>query len=118
MPIHFKCAQCSEVVSLPLQSAGRRANCPKCRKMVDVPAESTAAAPASASSQATGNTSQGGSISPTVMTLILLVGGLAVLIPLSMIIGKGTDGDKVQFVFIGLGIIAIIDQGIRKSRTK
>ena len=42
MPIEFKSVQCSKVLRVPDGSAGKKAKCPNCAAIVDVPA---AAAP-------------------------------------------------------------------------
>ena len=40
MPIEFRCASCSKLLRTPDESAGKKARCPQCGAIVDVPLES------------------------------------------------------------------------------
>ncbi len=46
MPIEFHCTQCSQLLRVPDDSAGKSARCPKCQNLMMVPAASSAANPA------------------------------------------------------------------------
>lgn len=38
MPIHFRCQACERMLSIATRKAGQQVNCPKCGKLVSVPA--------------------------------------------------------------------------------
>jgi hypothetical protein len=42
MPIRFDCSQCGQLMQTPDESAGKRARCPACQAVVDVPESSAA----------------------------------------------------------------------------
>jgi len=44
--IQFDCSQCSQTISVPLASAGKRAKCPHCQTIVAIPVAGAQAAPA------------------------------------------------------------------------
>ncbi len=50
MPIEFRCESCSKLLRTPDESAGKKAKCPQCGTVVDVPDGSSTAADESASS--------------------------------------------------------------------
>src|SRR5205085_3584481 len=37
MPIEFRCSQCSQLLRVPDESAGKNARCPKCQALMKVP---------------------------------------------------------------------------------
>lgn len=43
MPVEFRCPSCSKLLRTPDESAGKKAKCPQCGAIVDVPAEDRAA---------------------------------------------------------------------------
>lgn len=49
MPIEFTCVTCGRLLRTPDQSAGKKARCPACQTLVDVPSPPSAAAPAAPS---------------------------------------------------------------------
>ncbi len=51
--IRFSCSQCSQIISVPLDSAGKRAKCPHCETIAAIPATSAPAAPPAAAIEAT-----------------------------------------------------------------